>query len=525
MLRSLRYGEADRILHLYTPDRGRIERDRQGRAAGAVALRRPAGAVLPPQPRALRGPQRPADGHQRRDGRRPSAAARGRRRRSTARPAPARPSRACSTTATRTPASTTCSPTSSRCSTASRRRAGRANALAFRLKLLLAAGFAPQLAGCASCGEREHLVGFSGAAGGVVCAACEASAFPLDQEAHDFLVAALGRPLAEAPDAPPRALAQAERAILETLEHHAHVRLRPVGAGVGSRPDAVGLRLRRGLAGHARPARRQGRQRRRDDARARRRARPRRLHDHHRGVRRLHEGRPGGARGHGRAGRGRARAAAGARRASGSATTRTRCSSPSAPARASRCPGCSTRCSTSASTTRRSRAWRARPTTSASPGTPTGASCRCSATSPAASPGEKFEDAIKEVKAERGVKDDTELDVDALKELTKRFQELYDFPQDPQEQLQPGDPRGVRLLDRRARRRLPAHQPHPRRLGHRGQRPADGVRQQGRHVRAPASRSAATRSPARPSRPATSSSTPRARTSSPACATRSTSPR
>src|ERR671939_1509550 len=57
-------------------------------------------------------------------------------------------------------------------------RATRANALAFRLKLLLAAGFAPQLSGCASCGEREHLVGFSGAAGGVVCAACEASAFP-----------------------------------------------------------------------------------------------------------------------------------------------------------------------------------------------------------------------------------------------------------------------------------------------------------------------------------------------------------
>jgi DNA repair protein RecO (recombination protein O) len=107
-------------------------------------------------------------------------------------------------------------------------RATRANALAFRLKLLLAAGFAPHLASCASCGEREHLVGFSGAAGGVVCGACEASSFPLDQGAHDFLVAALGRPLAESPDAEPRALAQAERAILETLEHHAHLRLRPV---------------------------------------------------------------------------------------------------------------------------------------------------------------------------------------------------------------------------------------------------------------------------------------------------------
>ena len=110
-------------------------------------------------------------------------------------------------------------------------RSGRANALAFRLKLLLAAGFAPHLAGCASCGERDHLVGFSGAAGGVVCGACEATSFPLEEEAHAFMVAALGRSLAEAPDAPPpRALAQAERAITETLEHHAHLRLRPVGS-------------------------------------------------------------------------------------------------------------------------------------------------------------------------------------------------------------------------------------------------------------------------------------------------------
>jgi len=109
-------------------------------------------------------------------------------------------------------------------------RATRANALAFRLKLLLAAGFAPHLASCASCGEPEHLVGFSGAAGGVVCAACEVGSFALSQEGHDFLVTALGRPLAEAPDAPPAALQQADRAISETLEYHAHVRLRSVGS-------------------------------------------------------------------------------------------------------------------------------------------------------------------------------------------------------------------------------------------------------------------------------------------------------
>jgi len=38
--------------------------------------------------------------------------------------------------------------------------ATRAHALSFRLKLLLAAGFAPELAACATCGDREHIGGF-----------------------------------------------------------------------------------------------------------------------------------------------------------------------------------------------------------------------------------------------------------------------------------------------------------------------------------------------------------------------------
>ncbi len=102
--------------------------------------------------------------------------------------------------------------------------------LAFRLKLLLAAGIVPQLTACASCGAGEHLVGFSGAAGGVVCGSCEATAFRLDEEAYRFLVNALGAPLADAPEASARALRQAERAITEIAEHHAHVRLRPLVA-------------------------------------------------------------------------------------------------------------------------------------------------------------------------------------------------------------------------------------------------------------------------------------------------------
>ncbi len=99
-------------------------------------------------------------------------------------------------------------------------------ALSFRLKLALAAGFSPELGSCASCGEAEHLTGFSGAAGGVVCMSCEGGGFPLSEEAHRFMVESIARPLAAAPDADDGALRQAERAIGETLEHHAHVQLR-----------------------------------------------------------------------------------------------------------------------------------------------------------------------------------------------------------------------------------------------------------------------------------------------------------
>ncbi len=102
-------------------------------------------------------------------------------------------------------------------------------ALAFRLKLLLAAGLAPQLAACAECGESDHLVGFSGAAGGVVCNACKAGSFSLREDAYEFMTSALERSLSEAPRAPEPALAQVERAISATLEHHAHVRLIPAG--------------------------------------------------------------------------------------------------------------------------------------------------------------------------------------------------------------------------------------------------------------------------------------------------------
>ena len=174
----MRYGEADRILHLYTPHRGRVS----AIAKGVRRARSRFGGRLEPFFRLRSSCTRGAGelltvtGAQTVEGY--AAPARRRRARWTPPRARATPSGACSRPPSRIRACSTCCAASCPCSTTSARAAGRpsgrAGALAFRLKLLLAAGLAPQLGACASCGEREHLVGFSGAAGGVVCGACEA---------------------------------------------------------------------------------------------------------------------------------------------------------------------------------------------------------------------------------------------------------------------------------------------------------------------------------------------------------------
>jgi DNA repair protein RecO (recombination protein O) len=230
VLRSLRFGEADRILHLYTPRRGRIG----AIAKGVRRARSRFGGRLEPFFRlelmlhegrsellTVTGAQTiEAFARLREDAAALDTAARAcdavSRLFDTSEPHPDVYNLLCNELSLLD---------------ADPGRAGHANQLAFRLKLLLAAGLAPHLATCASCGADDHLSGFSGAAGGVVCTSCEASSFPLDEAAHAFLAGALGAPLAHAPDAPERALRQAERAIAETVEHHAGVRLRAAGAG------------------------------------------------------------------------------------------------------------------------------------------------------------------------------------------------------------------------------------------------------------------------------------------------------
>ena len=228
VLRSIRYGEADRVLHLYTADRGRVG----AVAKGVRRLRSRLGGRLEPLAR-VRLVLHEGRGElctvTQADTVHPHPTLRERRE------PLERATQACdavlrlldSGDANRPAYNLLCNELA--LLDAEPQAATRAQALAFRLKLLLAAGFAPELGTCAACGEAEHLGAFSPSAGGVVCGGCEAGSFPLGPEAHSFLVDALAHPLSEVPRAGDSALRQADRAITETLEHHAHVRLRRVG--------------------------------------------------------------------------------------------------------------------------------------------------------------------------------------------------------------------------------------------------------------------------------------------------------
>jgi DNA repair protein RecO (recombination protein O) len=227
VLRSIRYGEADRILHLYTPRHGRIA----AIAKGARRARSRFGARLEPFLRVQlvlregRGELYSVTGAD------TVAVHAGIRDHAATLDAAARACDAVSRlfeTDDPHPEVFTLLANQLALLDSDPAHGTPANGLAFRLKLLLAAGILPQLAACTACGEREHLRSFSAAAGGVVCSSCEAAAFPLDEESYGFLVEALGRPLAQAPAGSERALRQVERAITETAEHHAHVRLRPL---------------------------------------------------------------------------------------------------------------------------------------------------------------------------------------------------------------------------------------------------------------------------------------------------------
>jgi DNA repair protein RecO (recombination protein O) len=71
--------------------------------------------------------------------------------------------------------------------------------LSFQLKLLWLSGYLPHLTSCAECGRADGpLVGYSARAGGAVCRACADGALSLSPAGIQGIEALLARPLAEA---------------------------------------------------------------------------------------------------------------------------------------------------------------------------------------------------------------------------------------------------------------------------------------------------------------------------------------
>ena len=72
-------------------------------------------------------------------------------------------------------------------------------ALSFQLKLLWLSGYLPHLTSCADCGAMDvALVGYSARAGGAVCRGCAEGALALSPAGIAGIEAMLGRPLADA---------------------------------------------------------------------------------------------------------------------------------------------------------------------------------------------------------------------------------------------------------------------------------------------------------------------------------------
>jgi DNA repair protein RecO (recombination protein O) len=101
--------------------------------------------------------------------------------------------------------------------------------LSFQLKLLWLSGYLPHLTSCAECGSEGPLVGYSPKAGGAVCERCDADSLPLSGEGIRGIEGLLGSPLAEA-EISKRAAQEALRVITSSYEFHGGFRLRTLAA-------------------------------------------------------------------------------------------------------------------------------------------------------------------------------------------------------------------------------------------------------------------------------------------------------
>jgi DNA repair protein RecO (recombination protein O) len=104
--------------------------------------------------------------------------------------------------------------------------------LSFQLKLLWLSGFLPHLGSCVECGAEEGLVAFDPQAGGAVCAGCDSGAIELSPEGLRGLAGLLGSPIADAASLGlgDRAARDALAVVTSSYEHHGGFRLRTVSA-------------------------------------------------------------------------------------------------------------------------------------------------------------------------------------------------------------------------------------------------------------------------------------------------------
>jgi DNA repair protein RecO (recombination protein O) len=105
-------------------------------------------------------------------------------------------------------------------------------ALSFQLKLLWLSGYLPHLTSCAECGSESGLAGFSPRAGGAVCAACANGALALSGEGIAGIEGLLNRPLNEAGAEPlsGRAAAEALGVVTASYEYHGGFRLKTLSS-------------------------------------------------------------------------------------------------------------------------------------------------------------------------------------------------------------------------------------------------------------------------------------------------------
>jgi DNA repair protein RecO (recombination protein O) len=105
-------------------------------------------------------------------------------------------------------------------------------ALSFQLKLLWLSGYLPHLDSCVECGRGEALVGYVPSAGGAVCRDCGPGAIVLSPDGLRGMRLLLATPLADAEAAglTDRGAREALALVAASYEHHGGFRLRTLSA-------------------------------------------------------------------------------------------------------------------------------------------------------------------------------------------------------------------------------------------------------------------------------------------------------